>query len=848
MAVYNLEKLFEPQTICVVSAGEAYDQIGDAIQNNLAEGGFEGHVFRATLKSKNRLGGLTARSAFKNMRLEVDAVIAATPVNDMLPLIRQMAGVGTGAVVLLSPWNKSVMPNLLQWNREILHCVQHSGMRIIGPNSNGIISVKGKMNASLIGRMPLAGKTALISQSGAIGASILDIACKKRIGFSHYVGLGTMLDIEFGDLIDYLGADPQVSSIVFYAENLVRFRNFMSAARRVSRVKPIIALKAGRTRWGAVAAAAHTGEGAGDDFVYDEAFQRAGIVRVRTFEELFDCVALLARQQRPSGPGFAVITNAGGPGVMAADALADYGAPITHLSDGIIARLDTVLPPEWSRNNPIDILGDADPQRYCRVIDICRSSPDIHAFLIIYAPQHHNDPKAVANALVELVKEHPLLLFASFMGGERVEASCQILNQAGIPTFDTPERAVRAYMDLVRYTDNVTMMQEIPPKMPRTLEYDKDAAQAVIDRALRSGSCRLGPEAAESLLRAYGIHRFQRIPSPFKPPDTGGLPQTLKNPGPGTQTTAGAYSATPLISLCLGAKTDICFGPVILFSQANGMPEHFNAHAISLPPLNRLLAQRLIEKSKIYPLLCSNDHFSGAHISFLEELLTRISQLVTDFAEIDTLIINPLYLWQDRAEAEHIGIHLSSARKKAPMHLVISAYPNQYETEIDLATVGKLCIRPIKPEDAPLLSDLFDTLSPQTIYFRFFTPLKSLPNSMLARFTQLDYDREIALVALQENGTEEKMLGVSRVITASDPTRAEFAILVSDVWQGKGIGAELLKRCLLIAKERNIHEVFGVVLAENTTMLALGKKLGFDMKTASGGSEYELRITLAIDP
>lgn len=848
MAVYNLEKLFEPQTICVVSAGEAYDKIGDAIQTNLAEGGFEGHVFRATLKGKNRLGGLTGRSAFKNMRLEVDAVIAATPVNDMLPLIRQTAAAGTGAVVLLSPWNKSVMPNLLQWNREILHCVQHSGMRIIGPNSNGIISVKGKMNASLIGRMPLAGKTALISQSGAIGASILDIACKKQIGFSHYVGLGTMLDIEFGDLIDYLGADPQVSSIVFYAENLVRFRNFMSAARRVSRVKPIIALKAGRTRWGAVAAAAHTGEGAGDDFVYDEAFQRAGIVRVRTFEELFDCVALLARQQRPSGPGFAVITNAGGPGVMAADALADYGAPITHLSDDIIARLDAILPAEWSRNNPIDILGDGDAQRYCRVIDVCRNASNIHAFLIIHAPQRHNDSEQVANALVDLVKKNPLLLFASFMGGERVETSCQILNHAGIPTFDTPERAVRAYMDLVRYTANLSMMQEIPPQVPRKLEYDKEAAHVIIEQALRSGSCRLKTETAKALLSAYGIHRVHRIPASSAAADAGELPQTLKAPADGIQTTAADHSAAPLISLCLGAKTDVCFGPVIFFSHGNEMPENFNTHAISLPPLNRLLARRLIQKSKIYRLVSANAHFSSAHVMFLEELLTRISQLVTDFAEIDTLIISPFYLWKDRAEAEHIGIHLSPARIKAPLHLVISAYPNQYETEIDLPTVGRLCIRPIKPEDAPLLSNLFNSLSPQTIYFRFFTPLKSLPNSMLARFTQLDYDREIALVALQENGTEEKMLGVSRVITASDPTRAEFAILVSDVWQGKGIGAELLKRCLLIAKERNIHEVFGVVLAENTTMLALGKKLGFDMKTASGGSEYELRITLAIDP
>jgi acetyltransferase len=290
--------------------------------------------------------------------------------------------------------------------------------------------------------------------------------------------------------------------------------------------------------------------------------------------------------------------------------------------------------------------------------------------------------------------------------------------------------------------------------------------------------------------------------------------------------------------------TDTCFGPVVVFGHGNRMPESFNSHAISLPPLNRLLARRLMEKSEIFPLLRSSKHFTPAHFTFLEERLTRISQLVTDFAEIDTLIINPLYLSVDQANAADLRIHVSPASVQAPMHLVISAYPNQYEYELELENLGRLLIRPIKPEDAPLLSGLFDSLSPQTIYYRFFTPLKSLPHSMLSRFTQIDYDREIALVAIQDSKTEEKMLGVSRVILGKDQKSAEFAILISDHWQGKGIGAELLKRCLAISKERNIEEVYGVVLAENTTMLALGRKLGFEMKIISGGSEYELRIPL----
>jgi acetyltransferase len=290
--------------------------------------------------------------------------------------------------------------------------------------------------------------------------------------------------------------------------------------------------------------------------------------------------------------------------------------------------------------------------------------------------------------------------------------------------------------------------------------------------------------------------------------------------------------------------TDRCFGPVIMFGHGNGMHEDFNSLSISLPPLNRLLARRLIEKSEIFPLLRSSSHFTSVHFTLLEEMLTRISQLVTDFAEIDTLILNPLYLSRCQAHVAGRRIHVSPASVQAPMHLVISAYPNQYENEVVLQNDDHLLIRPIKPEDALLLSDLFDSLSPQTIYFRFFTPLKSLPHNMLSRFTQIDYDREIALVAIQESKSKEKMLGVSRVIPGRDQKSAEFAILVSDQWQGKGIGAELLKQCLAIAKERNIREVYGIVLAENTTMLALGKKLGFDMKITSEGPEYELRISL----
>ncbi len=847
MTVYNLDKLFEPKTICIVSADGENEQVGIGIAKNLEKGEFDGNVITVKYNPKKLFGRSQGFASLKGIRQPVDLVIDAASGSNILPIIEESVKIGAGAIIITASYGKAATGSDKGLGEKIRRIAEQSAIRVIGPNSNGIISQKVRMNASMIHAMPLPGKIALISQSGAIGASILDLSFKKQMGFSYYVGLGSMLDIEFGDLIDYLGGDPKVSSIVMYAENLVRFRNFMSAARKVSRVKPIIALKAGRTPSGALAAAAHTGEGAGDDSVYDEAFKRAGIVRVKTFEELFDCAELLAKQERPSGPGLVIVTNAGGPGVMAADALSDHGAAPISLHPDIVNDLDKILPSEWSRNNPVDILGDADPQRYCSVIEICQNSPDIHAFLIIYAPHAYTDSDHVAEALTKLLKKKHHIIFVSWMGGDRVEKSREILNNAGFPTFDTPERAVRAFMDLYRYAENLKMLQEIPPQLPRKLTFNKDSAHAIIERALKEGERRLTPHEADALLRSYGIPCTEEMnPSFFENSLLHG-PSALNAPLHEICEPPEMITEKQSIALCIGAMTDRCFGPVIIFGHGNGLPEAFNSLAISLPPLNRLLARRLIEKSEIFPLLRSNNHFTSTHFTFLEEMLTRVSQIVTDFAEIDTLIINPFYLSKDRAYAADCRIHVSAAAVQAPMHLVISAYPNQYENEVILENGDKLLVRPIKPEDAPLLSDLFDSLSPQAIYFRFFTPLKSLPHSMLARFTQIDYDREIALVAIQDSKPEEKILGVSRVILGRDQKSAEFAILVSDQWQGKGIGAELLKQCLSISKERNIQEVYGIVLAENTTMLALGRKLGFEIKRISGGSEYELRIHLKRD-
>ena len=770
---------------------------------------------------------------------------------------------------------------------------ERSEMRIIGPNCLAIVCSKSKLNASFASHLPLPGKMAFISQSGAINAAVLDLSMREHIGFSYFISLGSMLDVDFGDMIDFLGGEPDVSSIVMYVEGFTRFRNFMSAARAVSRVKPVIALKAGRSPAGAMAAASHTGALAGEDAVYDAAFKRAGVVRVKTFEELFDCAELLAKQPRPKGSGLAIVTNAGGPGVMATDSLSDYGVEPVSLSKETLDKLSATLPPHWSGGNPIDVLGDASPELFRKVVKICLEDPEVNGLLVMYVPQALSDPAEMAAALIDLLKGKPFPVFTTWMGGPEAEKGREIFNHAGIPTFDTPERAVRAFMDLYNYSRNLEMLQQIPPKLPKKLEFDRERAQNIVSEGLKRNIFLLTEVEAKNLLSAYGIpvnrteisvsveeavEKSEKLGFPVvmkiysreitHKSDFGGVKLDLKSQPEVEkafkeimENAAAANLAdkiegvtvqpmirSPGYELIAGSKKDRDFGPVVLFGMGGTMTEVLRDRSIALPPLNRLLARRLMEETKVYKLLQGYRSFPPANLPLLEEILIRLAQLVTDFSEIEELDINPLIVIGNEICAVDARVILKPSKVRAPLHLVISPYPNQYEAQVINDEVGRLFIRPIRPEDAPLLTELFDSLSPRSVYFRFFAPLKSLPHSMLARFTQIDYDREIALVAIQESQDVEKMLGVARFIVERNQKHAEFAVVVGDQWQGKGIGAELLKHCLSIAKEYNIERVRGIVLAENTQMLALGRKLGIKATKVPDANEYELELELGKIP
>jgi acetyltransferase len=889
MRLENLHRMFHPQRLAVVGASDRPGSIGEALMRNLTAGGYAGQLYPVN-PNHSSVAGRPAFGRIGQLPEPADLALIALSIDKVPEIIRDCARNGVGAAVVISAGGKETGQPGRRIEKEIAAAAEGSDLRIVGPNCVGIICQSARMNASFIADMPLAGKMAFVSQSGAVCGAVLDLSLKERIGFSYFVSLGSMLDVDFSDMIDYLGGEADVSSIVMYVENLTRFRNFMSAARAVSRVKPIIVLKSGRTPAGARAAASHTGAMVGEDAVYDAAFKRAGIMRVDTFEALFDCAELLAKQPKPVGRGLAIITNAGGPGVMAADALSQTGFDPVRLLPETVAALDRVLPPNWSRSNPIDMLGEASTETYRQTVETCFKASEINGLLVMMVPQAITDCAEVAGALVPCLTERNIPVITSWIGGLRVEPAREIFNRAGVPTFDSPERAVRAFTSLWRYGKTLEMLREIPARLPRDPQYDSDRARRIVRENLSKSPGQLTETEAKALLSAYGIpvnpteaafseeeavakaetvgypvavklhcrdvvHKTEadgvslnlrdadQVRGAFRRMLHGAATRTLSGSAVGVSVQAMVTGATS--ELILGVKKDPDFGPVILFGMGGVMAELLQDRALALPPLNRLLARRLMEETRVYRLLQGYRNRPPADLEKLEEILIRLAQLATDVAEIEELDINPLLVSAAGFCAVDARVRLAPAQVPAPLHLVISAYPAQHEMRTTTRGLVNVFIRPIRPEDAPLLAALFESLSPRSIYQRFFSPLRHLPHGMLARFTQIDYDREIALVAFKDGAPQDAMLGVARIILQKGLKAGEFAVLVGDPWQGKGIGAELLKQCLSIAAERSVRHVYGMVLAENTQMLALGRKLGFSVRRIPESNTFELNVDVA---
>ncbi len=502
MGQYNLNRVFRPRHVAVVGASEKTGTIGNALMRNFIDGGFSGTLLSVNPQYKT-IHGQACFESVSVLESEVDLAVIATPIHSVIDIVGECVEKKVGGAVIISAGGKEVGTEGREIEEKIRRIAHGGGLRIVGPNCMGIIRPGVNLNASFASEMPVAGNLAFVSQSGAICTAILDMALKERIGFSHFVSIGSMLDVDFGDMIDYLGNDPSAKSILLYIENLTNFRKFMSAARSVSRIKPIIVLKSGRSPAGARAAASHTGAMAGEDAVYDAAFKRAGIVRVDTIEELFDCAELMAKQPRPRGPRLAILTNGGGPGVMATDTLARYGQEPAPLDDETRQAFDAFLPDFWSRGNPIDILGDASAERFRRALEVCFNSKNLDGVLVILAPQALTDPLSVAETLAAVMQKRRFPVFACWMGGKRIATAVDVLNAAGIPTYDTPERAVRAFLYMVEYARNLEMLLEVPPKMAGNMEFDQEKARKLIAAAPAQEFL---PETdSKEMLMAYGL-------------------------------------------------------------------------------------------------------------------------------------------------------------------------------------------------------------------------------------------------------------------------------------------------------------------------------------------------------
>jgi acetyltransferase len=889
MSLYNLEKIFKAESVAIIGASNKPATIGNILVNNLFSPVFKGKVFAVNPRSDSILGHKSYPS-IKEVPEPVDLAVIATPISSAPAIVQECVETGVGGAVIISAGGKEVGQEGRKIEARLKEEAEKGGLRIIGPNCMGIMCVENGLNATFAAQQPLSGKLAFISQSGAVCSAVLDLSLQKDVGLRYFVSTGSMLDVDFGDLINYLGGDPDVSSIILYMESVTNSRKFMSAARAVSMIKPIVVLKSGRSKAGAKAASSHTGALAGEDAVYDAAFKRAGIVRVDTVEELFDCAELMAKQSLPTGKGLAVLTNGGGPGVMAADAAAFYGIDPVTLAKETIEKLDKFLPAFWSKGNPIDMIGDATPDRWRQALDVCLHAKEINGLVVIYVPQPLSEVTTVARIIADMIrdKSHPPI-FAVWMGGKDAQRGRNILNEAGVPTYDTPERAVSAFKYMSAYAHNLEMSHEIPRRLKNTLEFDNREADGIIAKALREGSGFLSEWESKRVLNAYGIPC-----TPTEPAGTSGeavrlarkmgYPVVMKVLSPDIihKTNAGGVllglksdrdveeaferildnarnydpkaeirgvTIQPMLGqpdyeLILGSKKDSFFGPIILFGMGGIMAEVLEDRTIAIPPLNRLLAKRLLEGTKVSKMLKGYRNRPGANMELLEEILIRLSQLVIDFPEIIELDINPLITAGAQCIAADARIMVKPSAVPSPEHLVISPYPEHYEMQTTTSGGLKIFVRPIKPEDAPLLVDLFNSLSRQSVYYRFFSPMKSLPPDMLARFTQIDYGRDMALVALDVSSSSERMVGVSRLMSDPDGKRAEFSVVVGDPWQGKGIGVALAEALLNIARKRGIECLWGMVLAENTQMLTLGKHLGFSISRDVPSDQYKLEIDL----
>lgn len=889
-----LEALFAPRSVAVIGATERPGSVGSAVWENLE--GFAGHVFPINPKH----AAIAGRAAFPNIAAvpePVDLAVIVTPAPTVPSLIRECAAAGVPAAIIISAGFREVGPTGAELEQQCLAEARRGKMRLLGPNCLGLMVPKSGLNATFAEGLAAPGSVAFLSQSGALCTAVLDWSFRERVGFSAFVSVGSMLDVGWGDLITHFGDDPRTRSIVCYMESVGDARSFLSAAREVALTKPVIVLKVGRTEAASRAAASHTGALTGSDAVLDAAFRRAGVVRVNTIGELFNVAELIAKQPRPRGPRLAIVTNAGGPGALATDALVSGGGQIAPLSEGTASELNSFLPPHWSHGNPIDVLGDADAPRYARAIELAAHEPQADGVLVILTPQAMTDAKGTAEAMSALKLPPGKPLLASWMGGPGVAPGVAALNAAGIPTFDYPDTAARAFARMWRYSDNLRALYETPSLRADSVAIgNRTAAGELLASVRQAGRTLLTEAESKRLLAIYGIptvetrvatsvdeavHHAAALGFPVAvklhsetlthKTDVGGVQLDLRDAdavrgawerirASVTEKAGGQHflgvTVQPMIprnghELILGSSVDPQFGPVILFGAGGQLVEVFQDRALGLPPLNATLARRLMEQTKVFTALKGVRGQRAADLAALEAVLVRFSQLVAEQRWIAEIDVNPLLVSAERVLAldARVVLHPPDTDEARLPRLAIRPYPVRYVMPWTLRDGTTVTIRPIRPEDEPLLVKFHGTLSERSVYLRYFTPLKldqRVTHERLSRICFVDYDREMVLVAerrVPETG-EPEIIGVGRLSRQHDVNEAEFAMTISDRWQKSGLGTQLLTLLVQAGRDEHLARITATMLGDNLGMQRVSRKAGFTLKHAEGTDEFHAELIL----
>ncbi|THC42511.1 bifunctional acetate--CoA ligase family protein/GNAT family N-acetyltransferase [Massilia sp. Mn16-1_5] len=891
MSVRNLNKLFAPRSVALVGASNRPGSLGATLLHNLVTGGFGGAIYPVNPKH-TELAGLPVVASVAELAAAPDLAVICTPPETVPAIIRQLGEKGTRAAIVLSAGLADARDERGRSLKQAMLDAAHPYLlRILGPNSAGLLAPAIKLNASVANSGALPGRIAFVSQSGALMTGVLDRARSRGIGFSHFIALGDSGDVDLGDVLDYLASDGATGSILLYVEHLRYARKFMSAARAAARSKPTLVLKAGRAGGAERAAASESGALAGMDDVFDAAIRRAGMLRVFTTEQLFAAVETLAHAKPLHGERLAIVANGAGPGVLAFDALVCGGGTAAALAPQTLESLAALLP-AGARANPVNLQGDAEPERYRQALELLLRDPNTDAVLVVHAPTANVDSADIARAIAPLAKSASRNVLSCWLGGDSVAGAREIASNAGMPTFDTPEDAVAGFLQIVHYRQNQNLLMQVPPSVSSIAASERGTARALVREALAAGRYLLSDPETKAILRAYGMSLVEtraadtvdeavaaargigfpvavKILSPdvMHKSDVGGVALDLDSEaavraaaqrvrkrlqemrpdarfeGFSVQAMARRPEGHELI---LGAATDPVFGPVILFGQGGIAVQVADDHAVALPPLNAVLARDMIDRTRVARLLAGYRNRPPSDMDAIVATLVQVSRLVCDIPEIVELDINPLLADANGAIVLDARMRLALADRSGSTldRLAIRPYPRELEERIAWGD-GELLLRPVRPEDGPAHLRFFDALTPDDVRYRMFVRIRELNPSQLARFTQIDYDREMAFIATRSgpDGLPET-LGVGRVVADPDNVSAEFAVTVRSDLKGHGLGKILMQKLIDYCRLRGTREIVGEALPQNNRIIGLVKKLGFEVFPAGEEGVRKFRLVL----